>query len=483
MKIIDIYILKQFVTTFFSVFVILFFIFILQTVWLYIPELAGKGLDFFMILKFLGFASPKLVTMVLPITILLSSIMTFGDLAENYEFAAMKSAGISFQRTMQGLTVFIVFIAIIAFLFSNNVIPYSEFKFTNFRKNIAQQKPAMAITEGKFNNLGNINIKVNKKSGDNDQFLEGVIMHKKSSMGEGAKTVIKSEKGELVSNNTSNILQLVLQNGYYYEDITPKNWQDRKKVPFAKVFFKQYTINIDLSKFTSNINDQKEDITNNSNMLNLKELQYSVDSLQTTYNKEVYAIADNTYNRLGINYTAQLDTIKPKIVKPTFNLIKILSNGDKARVYEIALSESISNQSNIQYNDLSLAFKRKDINNHWISIHEKFVISISCIFMFFIGAPLGAIIRKGGLGLPIVFAMIIFIIFHFLNTFGRKLAQESGITPFLGAWNSSFLLIPLSIFLTLKAKNDSGAVNFDVITEPFQKIVLNITNKLKKNNI
>ena len=189
-----------------SVFVILIFIFILQTVWLFISELAGKDLDFILILKFLLFKMPSLVPLVLPLSVLLSSIMTFGDLAENYEFAAMKSAGISFKRTMQNLTIFILVLSVGAFFFANNVIPYAEFKFVNFRKNIAQVKPAMAIVENQFCNIGGVNIKVDKKYGEKGSFLRGVTMHKKSILGEGAKTVIKSKKGQLLSKENSNIL-------------------------------------------------------------------------------------------------------------------------------------------------------------------------------------------------------------------------------------------------------------------------------------
>ncbi|MEN9488836.1 MAG: hypothetical protein RL494_1101, partial [Bacteroidota bacterium] len=216
MKILDRYLLKTYLTSFVSVFVILIFIFILQTVWLFISELAGKDLDIILIFKFLLFKMPSLVPLVLPLSILLSTIMTFGDLAENYEFAAMKSAGISFERTIHKLIIFIVMLSISAFFFANNVIPYADYKFINFRRNIAQVKPAMAIAEGQFSSVGNINIKVNKKSGENGEFLEGVTMHKKSEFGEGAKTVIKSKKGQLISSEKSNILQLVLFDGYYY---------------------------------------------------------------------------------------------------------------------------------------------------------------------------------------------------------------------------------------------------------------------------
>src|SRR5690606_38981194 len=169
----------SFLTTFASVFVILFFIFILQLLWMYIPELAGKGLSIWFILKFLSYAMPTMVPLILPLSILLASIMTFGSFAENYEFAAMKSAGMSLGRASKGLTVFILFLAGIAFFFANEVIPYSKYKVKNFRNNI-KEKPSMAIAEGQFNDIGAYNIKVDEKYGDNDELLRGVVIHKKS---------------------------------------------------------------------------------------------------------------------------------------------------------------------------------------------------------------------------------------------------------------------------------------------------------------
>lgn len=166
---------------------------------------------------------PRIIPLVLPLSVLLASIMTFGNLAENYEFAAMKSSGISLQRAMRVLIIFIFILSIVAFWFANNVIPYAEYKFVNFRKNIAQAKPAMAIAEGQFNDVGTYNIKVNKKSGENGNILKGVTIHEKANNVGENKTVIKAKDGELISNEKSSILKLVLNDGYYYQDVTPKN--------------------------------------------------------------------------------------------------------------------------------------------------------------------------------------------------------------------------------------------------------------------
>lgn len=468
MKILDRYILKSFLITFTSVFVILFFIFILQTVWLFISELAGKNLDFITIVQFLIFSMPRLIPLVLPLSILLASIMTFGSFSENYEFAAMKSSGISLQRAMKSLMIFIFGLSIVSFFFANNVIPKAEYKFVNLRKEILQTKPAMAIAEGQFNTIGNSNIKVDKKSGDNGELLEGVTMHVKSNLGTGNKTVIKSKRGILKSDENSNILKLDLLDGYYYEDITPKKFEEQNKVPFAKAFFKKYTINIDLTNL--NKSEDNGEIVNTNSMLSVNELSYTIDSLQNLYKKDVVAFSDNISQ--GLEFT-----LKPKAVsnvkefKSTDDILNVFTTDDQTRILEMAKNSVSSTDFSIQTNKDDLYNKKRNINKHWIALHEKFVIAFSCLLMFFIGAPLGAIIRKGGLGLPIVFAVLIFITFHFANTFGKKVAQEDGMPAFLGTWLSSIILTPLALILTYRATNDIGVmVNFDWITAPFQKL-------------
>lgn len=474
--------------TFTSVFVILFFIFVLQGIWLFIAELAGKDLDFFTIIKFLSFYAPTIVPLVLPLSVLLASIMTFGSFAENYEFAAMKSSGISLQRAMKMLTITIGILSFVSFFFANNVIPDAQFRFINLRKNIVQQKPAMAIAEGQFNTIGTSNIKVDKKSGDNGEFLEGVTMHvKNNNMGLGANTIIKAKRGILTSEDDSNYLQLELYDGYYYEDIHPKNYNERKRLPFAKSSFKKYVINIDLTKL--NTSEIEEGNITSEKMLTALELNYTLDSLQKNYNKDVLSYAKNVILRNEVIFNKKTTTIQNnKSVNSTKenykkDILTLLSDSEKKQVIEMAKSNVASIEFNIQSNKTDLEDKIKNINNHWLAIHEKFVIAYSCLLMFFIGAPLGAIIRKGGLGLPIVFAILIFITFHFINTFGRKVAQQDSIPPFLGAWLASILMTPFAIILTYRATNDIGImINFDWLTEPFKKLFNKITQTNIDNN-
>ena len=469
MKILDKYLLKTFLSTFFTVFVILFFIFILQSVWLFIAELAGKDLDLPMVLKFLLFAMPRIIPLVLPLSVLLASIMTFGNLAENYEFAAMKSAGISLQRAMKSLIIFISILSIVAFAFANNVIPYAEYKFINFRRNIAQLKPALAIAEGQFSDVGLYSIKVNKKSGVNGNNLTGITIHKKSPMGEGNKTVIKAKNGLLISSEQSNTLQMVLNDGYYYEDVIPKKYEDRSKFPFAKSSFKKYNINIDLSKLNKvDVNDAS--ISNTNTMLNVSELNYTLDSLNKNRNSEIISFSENINQRIGMQKS--VITVLPikKTKKLPTDLLSRYSNQKKITVLNYANSNIENNLLSIKGTKTELEFKQKNINGHILAFYDKFVIAYACFLMFFIGAPLGAIIRKGGLGLPIVFAVLIFITFHFINTFGKRISQENGLSPVLGAWMSSLILTPLAILLTYRAKNDIGLINMDVVLAPFQKL-------------
>jgi lipopolysaccharide export system permease protein len=476
-KILDRYILTSFLSTFATVFVILFFIFILQGIWLFIADLAGKDLDSYLIIKFLAFYSPKVVPLVLPLSVLLASIMTFGNFAENYEFAAMKSSGISLRRAMHSLAIFILGLSFVAFLFANNIIPQAEYKFINLRKSIVQQKPSMAIAEGQFSNVGNYTIKVAEKYGDNDNLLRDVTIHKLSNLGVGTTVVIKAKRGELISNENSNFLQLILFDGNYYEDVPVKNFEEKNKVPFAKSAFKKYIINFDLAPLQKTDMDADQ-IANTNNMLNVNELRYTLDSLENNHKKDVVSYTENMKQRYVAFYSkqeknVQKDTITKEkaIQKDTIkDLISLVQPHQIKNVYDIAKANASNTKFSIEGSKYELEGKIKNINNHWLALYDKFVIAYACLLMFFIGAPIGAIIRKGGLGLPIVFAMVIFIVYHFINVFGKKLAQEDGITPFLGAWMSSILLTPFAILLTYRATNDIGLVNMDVILQPFFKL-------------
>ena len=444
-------------------------IFVLQTIWLYISELAGKDLDIATVGKFLLYFTPKLMPLVIPLTILLVSIMVFGSFAENYEFAAMKSTGISLQRAMRGLSIFIVGLAITTFFFANNVIPWAEFESYNLRKNIAQLKPAMIIAEGQFNEIGNINIKVNKKTGKKGQYLQGVVMHLRSENRSGNYKVIIAEKGELISSENSNILQLVLQNGNYYEEIFSKDPKELIKKPAAKSNFEVYTINVDLEQLNK-VDLEDKSFSNRYNMFGVGDLSYTIDSLKKDKIRELKNFSSVLYTRSNINnLNSNMEPKKDSIYKD--NVMNLFDTKTKTQLLNLALNTVNSSTQIIDTKKQSFQIKDKWLNKHVIALHEKYALAFACVILFFVGAPLGALIRKGGIGLPLVIAIILFLTYHFIGIFAKNSAQDATLNPVLATWFSTLIMLPLGISLTRRATKDRGLFEFGNYLEPLKKFL------------
>lgn len=449
-------------------------IFILQSVWLYISELAGKDLAISVIFKFLIYVTPTLIPLILPLTILLASIMVFGSFAENYEFAAMKSTGISLQRSMRSLSVFIVFLGIVTFIFSNNVIPWANFNFYNLRKNIAKVQPAMAIAEGQFNDIGNYNIKVEEKSGDRGQYLKNVIIHQKKTKRTGNYVVIASKTGELISSEDSNILQLVLYDGNYYDEILTNNPKEAIKKPYAKSAFDEYIINVDLEGL-NDVNLEDKSYDTRFSMLNVKELNYTIDSLVDNKSVELKEISQTMYNRTSIaNLNSNIEPQKDTI----FNgeILDLFPTKTKIQLLNLASNTVNSSNQILDTKKMGAAVSTKNLNKHIISLHEKYVLGIACIILFFVGAPLGALIRKGGFGLPLVIAILLFLSYHFIGIFAKNSSQDGSYSSVLATWLSTLIMLPLSIFLTRRATKDRGLFEFNAYLDPIKKF-FNIKNE------
>ncbi len=476
MKILDRYILTTYLKTFFSVFIILMLIFILQTIWLYIKELAGKDLDIIVVFKFIFYFLPKLMPLVLPLTILLASIMVFGSLAENYEFAAMKSTGISLQRAMSGLSVFIVILAVITFFFSNNVIPWAELNSYNLRRNIAKLKPAMLLAEGQFNDVDTYNIKFTNKSGDNGQYLDNVTIHLKGDNKRTNATTIISKTGELASEKNSNVLKLILFDGHYYSDVASNNPSNRNKNLFVKSAFEKKEINIDLSKL-NNVDFDEKSQTDKHGMLPISGLKKSIDSLAQINANEHEAFAQNMYQRTSVfrNITKPKQEAKDSVY--TENLLHIFNTKKKVELIEAATRSLTSPKQLVTSKIAALKISEENINRHLISLHEKFALGFACIILFFVGAPLGALIRKGGIGLPMVIAILLFLTYHFIGIFATNSAKKGGFNPILASWFSTLVMLPLGVFLTKRATADKGLFDFDNILDPIKKAF-----KIKSNN-
>ena len=458
MKILDKYILKFYLSRFLSVFAICFLIFIIQTFWLYIDELAGKGIDIFTIGKFFIYFSPKLVPLVLPLSILLASLTTYGTLSENYEFVAMKSNGISIIRSMVTLLIFHIFLGIGSFYFSNHVVTYGELKSYNLRKNLAKLKPTLSIREGIFNDIGDLNIKVSRKYGDNEQYLEDIILHKISN-DEVNRLVIKADKGE-VRNENDKYLQLILKNGNRYEDIVPASSSDKQNYPYTRASFEEYVLNIDISEF-NNINLEEENYRSTYRMQKIKQLKMSSDTLSEKFerDKDIFGesfILGHTLKKLPNLNPNQIDLDGINLNISFLNLL------DDPEVYETNSVLTMANDElDIYLRQLSnkkrtFFLQQKLINLHTLTINEKYSLVFACIFLFLIGASLGAIIRKGGLGFPLVLSIIIFLTYHYIGVFGKNAAEDNSISPFLGSWISTFIIAPFAIYLTRIVSADRG---------------------------
>ena len=433
------------------------FILILQAIWLYIKDLAGKDLDMITIAKFMMYTIPVIVPLALPLSILLASIMVFGNMAENYEFAAMKSNGISLQRAMRSLIIVVGVLGITSFFFANTVIPWGHFKQGNLRRNIVNKKPAMAIGVGTFNQIGDINIKVYKKSGDRGQYLHDVLIHKKNRKRSGNYTVIKSEKGELKSSLKSNIIQLVLSNGNYYDDLFPENAQKRRSSPFVRSSFETYTLNIDVSALNKDNLDEAS-VTDNHRMLKIHELQTSIDSFTTKFNNNLSTYHEQQHKRWAPELFKTRIGKETEIIEKEIgsDFISELSIYDQRRTIENTINKLKQQRSALKNRVFQLNEEHKRIAKHEIEIQKKFVLGVACIILFFIGAPLGAIIRKGGMGLPLVIATLFFLTFHFINIFAEKAGVEGAFPTWVGAWMGTLIIFPIGIFLTYRATTDQG---------------------------
>ncbi len=443
----------------------------LQTIWLYISELAGKDLDVWIVLKFLWYVSPRLIPLVLPLTILVTSLMVFGTFSENYEFAAMKSTGISLQRAMSSVMVFIVLLSITAFFFANNVIPYSEYKWQNLRRNISQFQPSMVIVEGQFSQIGDMfNIKVEEKSGDRDQYLKDVVIHKKNEKKpNGNYTVIIAKNGELASEEGSNTLSLILKEGNYYEDVQTNNAVKQQKKPFAKSSFHEYAINIDLTAL-NNKDVDKENNLNNQNMYNISELHVEIDSLSKSYSKDIESFTDNMYYRVGVSKFQEnnpADTIPYKAVS---SLLDIYSPIQQSQIIKLALNNAKGTLQTIDAKKTEFKNITKRLNKNEIALNEKYALGVACIILFFVGAPLGAIIRKGGMGLPMVIAIVLFLTYHFIGIFAKNSAEDGTMHPFIATWISTAIMLPLSIWLTYRATTDQGIIDIDSFARRIKKL-------------
>ena len=478
MKILDRYILKTFLVPFAATFLIVLFVLVMQVLWQTFENIAGKGISLHFIFKFLYYTTLIITPQALPIGVLLSSIMALGNLGENYEFAAAKSAGVSLQRLVRPLFFLTIILSGINFLFLNNIYPYAVLKQKNLYLNIKKKKPAMALVPGSFNSdIPGFQIKFDEKYGEEENLLKKVLIYDLTG-GNGNQKVITAEKGKIVSEEGSRYMTLILYDGFYYEEHvkSAKTSLKKKKMAASNASFKEYEFNIDISSVTGDDDLNKTNHTKNYMMLSLGQLGDTIPNLKASYYETLLIKSKNIYAATAAKELyAYPDSLKSKNIDS--NIIENFDLDNKINILNTAASKTGRALSSLKNNASSIKWKRKNLNFFDTEYYNRIAFSLSCLILFFIGAPLGSIIRKGGFGLPMILAIAIYVTYFFSNTFGKNLAEESSISAFWGAWIAALIMVPLGILLTRRATKDKGLFNIDIITRP----ILNFLQKLFSN--
>lgn len=546
MKRIDRFILKSYLGPFILTFFIALFILLMQFVWKYVDDLVGKGLEFYVIGKLLFLVSVTMISLALPLAVLLSSLMAFGNLGEYMELTALKASGVSLQRAIRPVFVFCLMLSISAFYFSNNILPVANLKMKTLLRDIRNKRPELNIKPGIFNSdIKNYVIRIGSKSSDGSQ-LKDIMIYDHSNR-KGNDRVIIADNGTMGLSSDGNYLELSMNQGWSYTEAPPGK-KKKNKYPFLREKFSNELIRFDLSIFEMTKSDENL-FKSNYQMLNLSQLELSADTLRADLKKEksylpgvlfhgaffdstktystIYtaktarsekstkvknskisdslltavdtssenykriaakialkksadrADGDNSELVLDSNLTQGAIKFKPDL-KSELHVLENFNTSQKIRIFEAAMNNLRSNKSTLDYSLQNFNQDQERINRHDIEWHRKFTLSFACMILLLIGAPLGAIVRKGGLGMPVIFSLIFFILYHMISITGEKLAREGVLTPFWGMWLSSAILLPMGLFLSYKATTDSALFDKDSYLRIFRWFI-NLFKSSKKS--
>lgn len=474
------YILQTFVPVFFMTFAICLFIILMQFLWKYVEDLVGKGLDTHVLAELFLYAALTLVPMALPLAILLASLMSFGNLGERYELLAIKAAGISLLRAMRPLIILMVLVCIGAFFFQNDIIPKINVKFRTLMISVKQKSPELDIPEGSFySGIDNYNIYVKTKDKETGTLRDVMIYDVSKGFDNMAVIVCDSAKMKMSSNK--DYLQLNLYNGQQFANFKQSGLGDRatvrndKFVPYSRENFKEKEVII---PFDANFNRMDEASMDGTQIAkNVSQLRASVDSLTTIVDSlninDRKVMLKYTYLSYRNNYQTDTTHVQEEKLDYSYSLDSVLNSlspSERVSVYSEAMSRAEANKNDFMFRSISKIDTQKKIRQHNVELQRKFTLSFACLIFFFIGAPLGAIIRKGGLGMPVVVSVILFIIYYIIDNLGYKMARDGVWAVWQGVWLSSFILFPLGVFITYKAINDSALFNADAYRNYYVKL-------------
>lgn len=464
--------MKAFIRPFIATFFIVMFVLLLLFLWKYIDDLIGKGFEWYTILNLMMYASATNVAMALPLSVLLSSIMTYGTLGENYELVAIKSAGISLGRALYPMIIAVFILSVSAFFFSDYMLPVANLKFYSLLYDARKQKSSSLVKEGVFNSsFPGYSIRVKRKDPDG-QLLHGVMIYEKPING-GSNNVMFADEGRMFKTPDNKFLVLKLRNGVRYEEANGNSGYNPRQT-FTRMHFKETETKLDLSGFAIH-RTPENDFRNSFLMLSSNQLMHQRDS-----------IANNVKRDLAINFAIVKPFIKyfnipnkpmPHII-PAFKRQQLLATINSNVTKQLA----VVNNAMGEVRSVTVAIKPRGdtyienqsmLRRYVVEYQKKFTLSAACLVLFLIGAPLGAIIRKGGLGLPVVISVIFFLIYYIISTIGEKSAKDGSISPIIGTWISIAILFPMGLFLSYKAANDS--VLFDM--ELYKRFFIDLFKK------
>nr|WP_255563409.1 LptF/LptG family permease [Mucilaginibacter rivuli] len=471
-------ILKAFIRPFIVTFFIVMFVLLMLFLWKYIDDLVGKGFEWYTILKLMMYASATNVAMALPLSVLLSSIMTYGTLGENYELVAIKSAGISLTRALYPMIIAVSMLAVSAFIFSDYMLPVANLKFFSLLYDARQQKSAKLIKVGVFNSsFPGYTIRVGRKDADNQRLYDIMIYEK--TLNPGGNNVIFAKEGVMTRSPDNSFLLLKLKNGVRYEESAAENGYNQRQ-KFTRFYFKETEQKLDLSAFS--LHRTPENLFKGSfQMLSSKQL---IDTFKVAQ-KQFVQLNINNYVIITPNiryFIVPHSPVPPiKTVIPHHKVIDAIPADAQLAAIQNAASEAtiIKNMMGDKVTDY---LNRESILRRYkVEYQKKFTLSAACLMLFLIGAPLGAIIRKGGLGLPVVISVIFFLIYFIVSSIGEKSAQNGSLSPIFGTWIAIIILTPIGLFLSYKAANDSVLFDMDIYRRGFTNLVKQVKRKFARN--
>jgi lipopolysaccharide export system permease protein len=490
MKRLHLYVIKSFLGPFIMTFFIVVFVLLMQFLWRYVGDLVGKGLDLSVLGEMLFYASFGVLPYAFPLAMLLASIMTFGSLGENYELVAMKSAGISLFRIMRPLIVIAAIISLLAFYFSNSILPKTNLKFTSLMYSVKQQRPELVLQEGVFTNeIDGYSIKVGRKDKKTNVLYDLLIYDHTQNKSNESVTV--ADSGYLKITEDKKYMVLNLYSGINYSEEQTKDRNQIRKRPFRRDKFEEQTIRVKVNNFDFNRRDEGI-FKNMYRMLNIRQLTLMTDTLNQNYYEQVrnYLLQidiNPTISRHVFNLTVLNDSLKQKELSAPDSIFVFddyfngIDKWVKAEIAMTALDRARSNMQNVNLYQGQIMERKRNLNKYDMERHRKFTLSIAVFIFFFVGAPLGAIIRKGGLGMPVVVSILLFIAYYIVSMTGEKSAREDVWQMVSGMWFSTFIFFPVGVWLSYMAGTDSSIMSSEAYTKLFDKIGIGRFFKKSKN--